>query len=100
MGDLLPLLLTGGGAAFVTAIFLGIKSLREGRTASEESVIKRLNDDAKQAHSDADIQRERAIRAENEREEMRVQRDKANEEVARLRRGMIRSGLDPDASGM
>lgn len=97
--DFLPLLLSAGGAAFITAIFLGIKSLREGRAASEESVVKRLNEDAKQAHADADSQRERAIRAENEREDMRMQRDRANEEVARLRRIMIRSGFDPDPDG-
>lgn len=96
VSDLLPLLLSAGGAAFLSAVILGIKSIREGKTASEESIIKRLNDDAKQAHSDADIQRDRAIRAENEREEMRIQRDQANEVVARMRQRMIRQGLDPD----
>lgn len=68
---------------------MGVRSLREGKIAGEESIIKRLNEDAKQAHDDAEIQRMRAIRAESEREEMRKQRDKSNEDLARLRMALI-----------
>lgn len=98
MNQFFPLLLSAGGAAFISALFIGIKSLRDGRMASEESVIKRINQDARQAHEDADIQRERALRAEREREDMRQERDIAREEVARLRQAMIATGVDPDVS--
>lgn len=96
MNEILPLLLSAGGAAFITAVFVGIKTIREGKSASEESVIKRLNDDAMQAHSDADVQRDRAIRSDQEREAMRLQRDAALDQVALYRRELIRNGLDPD----
>lgn len=89
MNQILLALLSTGGAAFLTALIMGIKSLREGRIAGEESLIKRLNEDAKQAHDDAEIQRMRAIRAESEREDMRRQRDEANEKVAKYRTVLI-----------
>lgn len=93
MNQVLVALLSTGGAAFITALVMGIKSLREGKIANEESIIKRLNDDAKQAHDDADFQRVRAIRAESEREEMRQQRDIANENVSRYRRVLIENHI-------
>jgi hypothetical protein len=95
VNQILLALLSTGGAAFLTALIMGIKSLREGKIAGEESIIKRLNEDAKQAHDDAEIQRMRAIRAESEREEMRRQRDAANEEVARMRMALITQHITP-----
>ena len=94
MNEILVTLLSTGGAAFLTALVMGIRSLREGKIASEESIIKRLNDDAKQAHDDAEVQRMRAIRAEAEREEMRQQRDRANEAVARYRMILIEHNIE------
>jgi hypothetical protein len=96
VNDLLPLLLSTGGAAFITAIVMGVKTLRDGRTASEDSIVKRLNEDAKQAHSDADAQRDRANRLEQEREQMRLERNAANERADGYRRALIRNGIDPD----
>lgn len=93
MNEVLVALLSTGGAAFLTALVMGVKSLREGKISNEESVIKRLNDDAKQAHEDADFQRMRAIRAEAEREDMRRQRDASNEDVARYRRLLIENHI-------
>lgn len=93
MNQLIIALLSTGGAAFITAVFLGIKSLREGRLQNEESLIKRINDDARQAHEDAEFQRMRAIRAEAEREEMRRQRDAASESSAKYRRQLIENGI-------
>lgn len=94
MDQVLVALLSTGGAAFLTALIMGIKSLRDGKIAGEESIIKRLNEDAKQAHDDAEIQRMRAIRAESEREDMRRQRDLANEEVARMRMRLIQQDVE------
>ena len=93
MNEILLALLSTGGAAFLTALIMGVKSLREGKIAGEDSLIKRLNEDAKQAHDDAEIQRMRAIRAESEREEMRRQRDVANERVAMYRMILIRHNI-------
>lgn len=94
MDQILVALLSTGGAAFLTALIMGVKSLRDGKIAGEESIIKRLNEDAKQAHDDAEIQRMRAIRAESEREDMRRQRDLANEEVARMRMRLIKQNVE------
>jgi hypothetical protein len=97
VNQVLLALLSTGGAAFLTALIMGVRSLREGKIAGEESIIKRLNEDAKQAHDDAEVQRMRAIRAESEREEMRRQRDIANEEVARMRMRLIQEKVEPPA---
>lgn len=96
MNEIFPLLLSAGGAAFITATVLGIKTLREGKVAGEESVITRLNNDAKQAHTDADLQRSRAGDAEQRAEAYRVERDAARDTSACLRRELIKNGLDPD----
>lgn len=93
MNQVLLALLSTGGAAFLTALIMGVKTLREGRIAGEESIIKRLNEDARQAHEDADIQRMRAVRAEAEREDMRRQRDSCSERAARYRLLLIANGI-------
>lgn len=94
LNQILIALLSTGGAAFITAIIVGVRSLREGKLSNEESIIKRLNDDAVQAHKNADRQRTRANRAESEREDMRRQRDLANEDSARYRRALIDNNID------
>ena len=93
MNQILLALLSTGGAAFLTALIMGVRSLREGKIANEESIIKRLNEAAKQAHDDAEVQRMRAIRAESEREQMRRERDMANENVAKYRMILIQNNI-------
>lgn len=96
MSEIFQVLFTAGGAAFLSAVFLGLKTLRDGRSAQEDSVTKRLNDDAKQAHDDADAQRDRAIAAQADADQLRVQRDASWNAEARMRRLLIKHGIDPE----
>lgn len=43
-GQLLTLLLGGGGVAFITALFQGLKNLRAGARAHEKEAVKDLAD--------------------------------------------------------
>ena len=95
MNDVLVLLFTAGGAAFLTALVSGLRALRSQRAESEEAIIKRLNDSANTATRDADNQRSLREKAEAARDLAREQRDRAQEEVSRLRRIIISAGL-PD----
>lgn len=93
MNTLLGLLFTAGGAAFLTAIVAGIRSLRTSRVESEEALIKRLNDDAVNARKEAESQRRRAERAERQLDKMRDERDAAEELSARRHYALIRAGI-------
>lgn len=95
MNDVLVLLFTAGGAAFLTALVSGLRALRSQRAESEDAIIKRLNDSARTAERDAMKQRLLRDRAETARDIAREQRDHALEEVSRLRRIIITAGL-PD----
>lgn len=92
--ELFTLLLSAGGAAFLVAVFNGVKSLRSSKGESEEALFSRLNEDAEQAHQDADTQRERAINAEQQSDTLRNQRDEALDTVAKLRRLLIEHNIE------
>lgn len=59
IGSLLTLLLGGGAVATITALFNGVKSLREGARSRERDTIQDLIDRRKEA----DKEREKAYRA-------------------------------------
>lgn len=92
--EILTLLLSAGGAAFLVAVFNGIKSLRSTKSESEAALLSRINEDAEQAHEDADAQRARAIEAEQMSNTLRRQRDEALEKIAKLRRFIIANNLE------
>lgn len=92
--EILTLLLSAGGAAFLVAVFNGIKSLRSTKSESEAALLSRINEDAEQAHEDADAQRARAIEAEQMSNTLRRQRDEALEKIAMLRRFIIANNLE------
>lgn len=94
VSDVLILLFSAGGAAFLAAVVAGIRSLRSSRIETEEALIKRLNDAANQAQKDADQQRRRAERAERYADDLRRERDQALDLAARRFRAMIEAGLD------
>lgn len=92
--EILTLLLSAGGAAFLVAVFNGIKSLRSTKSESEAALLSRINEDAEQAHEDADAQRARAIEAEQMSNTLRRQRDEALEKIAMFRRFIIANNLE------
>ena len=92
--ELLTLLLSAGGAAFLVAVFNGIKALRSTKNESEEALLSRLHIDAEQAHQDADAQRDRAINAEQQADTLRQQRDEALDQVAKLKRILIEHQIE------
>lgn len=98
MSNILVLFLSAGGAAFLTAVIAGLRSLSTSRLESEAALIKRLSDSAKNSQTDADRQRERAERAERYAESLRRERDDALDTAARYRRILIQSGVEiPEA---
>lgn len=54
VGQLLTLLLGGGALATITALFNGVKSLREGSRSRERDTIKDLIEQRKEAWSERD----------------------------------------------
>lgn len=94
MSNFLVFLLSAGGAAFLTAVIAGIRSLSTSRLESESALIKRLSDSAKSSQEDADGQRARAEREESKNEKLRQERDEAQDRAARYRRALIREGID------
>lgn len=94
MSNFLVFLLSAGGAAFLTAVIAGIRSLSTNKLESEAALIKRLSDSARVSQEEADRQRERAERAERFAEKLREQRDEALDRVARYKRALISQGID------
>lgn len=92
--ELLTLILSAGGTAFLVAVFNGIKALRSTKNESEEALLSRLHTDAEQAHQDADLQRTRAINAEQQADTLRKQRNEALEQVAKLKRALIEHQIE------
>lgn len=68
IGQILTLLLGGGTVATLTALFSGIKSLREGSRARERDTIKDLVEQRKEAWKDRDDAFDARDRAFNERD--------------------------------
>lgn len=94
MSNFLVFLLSAGGAAFLTAVIAGIRSLSTTRLENEAALIKRLSDSAKSSQEEADGQRERAERAERYAEKLREQRDDALDVAAKYKRRLIDEGID------
>lgn len=92
--ELLTLILSAGGTAFLVAVFNGVKALRSSKSESEEALLTRLHIDAEQAHQDADLQRDRAINAEQQADTLRKQRNEALEQVAKLKRALIENQIE------
>lgn len=68
VGQLLTLLLGGGAVATITALFNGVKSLREGSRSREKDTIKDLIDQRKEAWEDRDSAFDARDAAFNERD--------------------------------
>lgn len=96
MNNILVLLFSAGGAAFLTALIAGIRNLRTTRLNTEEALITRLNNALKQSERDADVQRRRAERAERYADQLRGERDSALNQVASLQRRLISAGIDEE----
>lgn len=94
MDTFLALVLSAGGAAFVTAVIRGLQSLSSTKLESESALIKRLNDDAESAREERDEQRARAERAEKYGEMLRSERESALDLASKYRRMLIDRGID------
>lgn len=94
MDNFLGLLLSAGGASFLTAIILGLKNLSSTKLESESALIQRLNEDAENAREERDEQRARAERAERYAEVLRKERSDALDLSAKYRRMLIDHGVD------
>lgn len=94
MDTFLALVLSAGGAAFVTAVIRGLQSLSSTKLESESALIKRLNDDAESAREERDEQRARAERAEKYGEVIRKEREDALDLASKYRRMLIDRGFD------
>ena len=94
MDNFLGLLLSAGGASFLTAIIMGIKNLSSAKLESESALIQRLNEDAENAREERDEQRARAERAERYAEVLRKEREDALDLSAKYRRILINNGIE------
>lgn len=93
MDNFLGLLLSAGGASFLTAIILGLKNVSSIKLESESALIQRLNEDAENAREESDKQRARAERAERFAELKRQELEKALDTAAEYRRMLISQGV-------
>lgn len=96
MNNVLVLLFSAGGAAFLTALIAGIKNLRTSRIDSEEVLITRLNNALTQSERAEDAQRRRAERAEKYADELRIEKDRALDRAATLKRRLIEAGIETE----
>lgn len=96
MNNFVALLLSAGGAAFLTALITGIKNLNTSRMESEAALMQRLNDAIKDGTS-----REHDLQLQKQKEELRaesfrIERDEALDLAAKYRRKLINNGIGPD----
>lgn len=68
LDSLLTLLLGGGAVATITALFNGLKSLREGSRSRERDTVKDLIEQRKEARTERDEAVDRAEHALDERD--------------------------------
>jgi hypothetical protein len=87
VSQLLTLLLGGGAVATITALFNGIKSLREGSRGKERDTIAGLIKDRKDAQEDRD-------KAEDARDAMMNERDQWRNWAGRLEYGLAQHGVE------
>lgn len=96
MNNFIAILLSAGGATFLTAIIAGLKSLSSSKMESEAALMKRLNDAIRDGSARED-NLELDKRREEERAEMfRLERDDALEKAAYYRRRLIDHGINPE----
>lgn len=93
MNNFLVIVLTTGGAAVLTAVFAGIRSMASSRQESETNLFQRLNDDADKARKEADAQRARAERAEKYNDDLRKDKEQEQDKAAKYRRLLIEHGI-------
>lgn len=96
MNNFVALLLSAGGAAFLTALITGIRNLSSSKMESEAALMKRLNDAIKDGTS-----REHDLQVQKNKEEERAdlyrrERDMALDLAARYRRILINHGISPE----
>lgn len=82
---LVTLLFGAGGAGAVAGIQSVVKTLRSGKIENEETLIRRLDNDNKSQQKLREAAEDKADRAEKESEEYRKQRNRAREQLARVR---------------
>lgn len=82
---LVTLLFGAGAGGAIAGVVNVIKTLRSGKIENEETLIRRLDADNKKQQELRVGAEKRAYEAEKEAEEYRRQRNKAQEELARLR---------------
>lgn len=85
----------GAGGA-VSGLISLIRTFRQGKVDNEETLIRRLDEDNKRQAIRAQAAEDRADEAEKEAEGYRRERNKALDEVARLKRVLIQHGIAED----
>lgn len=93
MNNFLTILLSAGGAAFLTAVIAGLRNLSTTRLESEAALIQRLNEDAENSRVESDKQRARAERAEKYVDTLRQEKEAALDKAAQYRRLLIENGI-------
>lgn len=96
MENFIPILLSAGGAAFLTAIITGLKSLSSSKLESEAALMKRLNDAIRDGSEREDALEIAKKKEEDRAEIFRLERDEALEKAARYRRRLIDNGISPE----
>jgi TolA-binding protein len=91
---LVTLLFGAGGAGAVAGVTSVVKTLRSGKIENEETLIRRLDADNQKQQKRAEDAERRADQAEKEAEEYRIQRNQAQEQLARVRWFAIQNGLE------
>lgn len=92
---LVTFLFGAGGAGAIAGVINVFKTLKSGKIENEETLIRRLDADNKAQQRRAQEAEKRAEDAEKEAEAYRLQRNKAQEDLARIRWYMISKGIDP-----
>lgn len=85
----------GAGGA-VSGLISLVRTWRQGKVDNEETLIRRLDEDNKRQATRAQAAEARADEAEKEAQGYRKERDKAWDEVARLKRVLIVNGIKED----
>lgn len=97
LSALLVALFGAGGAGAVSGIITLVKTIKQGKVDSEETLLKRLDADNRQQQERTREAEKRADEAEKEAEAYRRQRDAALEKAARLRLTLIANKIEPPA---
>lgn len=100
LNTLVSLLFIAGGGGAVAGVLNVVKTLRGGKIESEETLIKRLDNDNKNQQRRAEEAEAGRDQAEKEAEGYRKERNAAQEALAKLRWVYIeKTGQEPPDSG-